>query len=89
MKSWNSIEGDFVETPQNVCDFLNEIGTVCLKYNISISHEDGQGSFILEKYDKNNIEWLFGATISIIKDSIDYKGEIKWELKLTMNILSI
>ena len=32
--------------------------------NLSISHEDGMGDFIIEKYQRENIEWLKGATIN-------------------------
>ena len=38
--------------------FLKEIAEVCKKYNMSISHEDGQGGFIIEKYDPHYVEWL-------------------------------
>lgn len=38
--------------------FLKEIDETCKKYNLSISHEDTHGSFIIEEYSKENIEWL-------------------------------
>ena len=41
---------------------FDEINKVCLKHNLSISHEDGHGSFEIEKYDENNIKWLEGAS---------------------------
>ena len=41
--------------------FLNELDELCIKYDISISHEDSQGSFILETYDDYNIKWLRAA----------------------------
>lgn len=31
--------------------------------NLSISHEDGMGNFIIENYQKENIKWLKGANI--------------------------
>lgn len=43
--------------------FLSEYKELCIKYNISLSHEDGWGSFLFENYDKSNIQWL--------KDSLD------------------
>ena len=41
--------------------FLNELDELCIKYDISISHQDCQGAFILETYDEDNIEWLRAA----------------------------
>ena len=42
-------------------DFLKEIEEVCKKHNLSISHEDSQGAFEIEKYHQQNIEWLKDA----------------------------
>lgn len=62
-EKWNIKDGKFVETPQNIIDFYNEIDEVCKKYNLSISHEDGHGAFIVEEYDKKNIEWLKDSSL--------------------------
>lgn len=43
--------------------FLNEIELVCQKYNLSISHEDKEGSFIIESYSDKNIMWLRDSVI--------------------------
>ena len=48
--------------------FLKEIESVCKKYDFSISHEESQGGFILEKYDEYNIEWLKEASTAKIKN---------------------
>lgn len=45
--------------------FLNDLDTLCKKYNLSISHEDYMGSFIIEKYDLNNIKSLGEARIML------------------------
>ena len=42
-------------------EFIDEIIKVMKKYNLSISHEDSHGSFIIEKYDDYNIRWLKNA----------------------------
>lgn len=34
--------------------FMYEIEKLCAKHEISISHEDEHGAFILEPYDKNS-----------------------------------
>ena len=47
-----------IEIKYSVDNFLNEIDEICKKYDISISHEDTMGEFILERYDPENIKWL-------------------------------
>jgi len=42
-------------------DFINEIIGICRKYNLSLSHEDSQGGFLIEEYKEHNINWLKGA----------------------------
>ena len=50
-----------IHTPDRMLHFLNEIESVCAKYNLSISHEDTQGSFLIEDGDHGNIKWLKSA----------------------------
>lgn len=50
-----------IEMPERMKNFLDEIESVCKKYNLSISHEDCHGAFIVENYSSENIEWLFDA----------------------------
>lgn len=58
-----TIEEDYkkVEMPESMVKFLKDVDEVCKKHNLSISHEDGHGAFLIERYNKNNIEWLFNA----------------------------
>lgn len=65
MKSWDIIKSEDIETPEEVIKFLNEIDNICKKYNLSISHEDGHGEFIIEKYDDYNIRWLKECSLNI------------------------
>lgn len=65
MKSWSIIESEEIETPEEVINFLNEIDNICKKYNLSISHEDGHGAFIIERYDNYNIRWLKNCLLNI------------------------
>lgn len=65
MKSWSIIESEEIETPKEVINFLNEIDNICKKYNFSISHEDGHGAFIIERYDNFNINWLKDCLLNI------------------------
>jgi hypothetical protein len=49
------------KTQQEIIDFIKDIEEVCKKLNLSISHEDGHGSFIIEEYKESNIKWLSQA----------------------------
>ena len=51
----------WIEMPEKMKNFLDEIESVCKKHNLSISHEDCYGAFIVEDYRSENIEWLFSA----------------------------
>ena len=43
--------------------FLKEIVEVCKEHGFSLSHEDTHGAFIVERYDKDNIQWLMEAMV--------------------------
>lgn len=66
MTSWNNKTKEYIETPERQKEFLKEIEEVCKKYNLSISHEDGQGSFELDTFNQDNIEWLEHANINYL-----------------------
>lgn len=64
-KIWDYTIGKFgeeVDMPETMKKFLEDIDEVCKKHNLSISHEDGHGSFVIEEYKEWNIKWLFGAS---------------------------
>lgn len=42
-------------------EFLAEIEKLCRKFNISISHEDQHGAFLLTELDEDYLDWLKGA----------------------------
>jgi len=48
---------------EKVDEFLQAIVEVCRKHGYSLSHEDTQGGFIVEKYNEANIEWLMDAVV--------------------------
>lgn len=58
---WNSRKDIFIKN-EKVDEFLNEIHEVCKKYNMSISHEDCHGGFIIEDYEKLYFDWLYNAS---------------------------
>jgi hypothetical protein len=45
----------------NVISFIKEVQDLCRKYQISISHEDGHGLFILTDYNDLYIDYLNDA----------------------------
>ena len=49
---------------KKVDKFLVDIVKVYKKHKLSLAHEDSQGSFLIEKISKDNIEWIKGASIS-------------------------
>lgn len=61
MKRWDKAQSKEVERP-DIDAFLEEVSAVCKRHRFSISHEDDQGGFLVEKYDESNIEWLLDAS---------------------------
>lgn len=51
--------------PKHIMDFYYDLFMLCKKYNITISHEDGQGSFIIEDFNEENIKWIVNAQLNI------------------------
>jgi hypothetical protein len=46
-------------------DFLDEISKVCIKYGLSLSHEDTHGAFEVEIYNKDLNNWLQAANVGM------------------------
>lgn len=57
MERWSCKKGKRIEDV-SIDKFISEIALVCKKHNMTISHEDGHGAFVIEKYDQENIDWL-------------------------------
>jgi len=64
MEMWNKIERKMVKTPSKQAKFLKDIDRLSKKYNLSISHEDGHGAFVIEEYREYNIKWMQNAIIN-------------------------
>lgn len=47
--------------PQEMRDFIFEIIGVYNKYGLSIGHEDKGGNFVIQKFERSNVEWLKDA----------------------------
>lgn len=56
-----------MRTKHKVNNFIKEVFEVCKKYQLSISHEDYMGSFIICDYDEDFLDDLESAEI-ILKD---------------------
>ena len=65
MENWNILSSTDEPTPENVQSFFKEIEELYRKHNLSISHEDGNGAFIIENYDAENLTWLKDASLNI------------------------
>lgn len=50
--------GEKLKRQLDIENFLIEYNTICKKYNISLAHEDQEGSFIFCEYDEENIDWV-------------------------------
>lgn len=47
-----------------VVNFINEIISLYYKYDLSISHEDRGGTFVIEKNNNSNIEMIKESNVS-------------------------
>ena len=48
---------------QQVKDFIDEVIAAYKKHGLSISHEDTQGAFVIQKFSEANVSWLRAAHI--------------------------
>ena len=62
MKRWFNSVSDYRES-ETMDKFLEEIKAVCLRHGFSISHEDQHGSFVIEKFKADYVEWLMDASV--------------------------
>lgn len=65
MIRWDCIKRKRVKSPKKVEEYLQEIINLSKIYNLSISHEDCMGGFIIENYNESNINWLKDCELNI------------------------
>ena len=53
----------FIDTPDNVNEFLKEYEALCKKRNLSFAHEDKNGAFEITKFSEDNIKWVNDAIL--------------------------
>lgn len=55
--------------------FMGELFDLYKKYNLSISHEDDHGAFIITEYTDENKRWIENASLEIFgQEVIEYGG---------------
>lgn len=70
-----------IKTPEKVEKFMEEIEAVCRKYGYSISHEDGHGSFLIEPFSEQRMDWFYCAGIDFPNDNEELKQWLEDERK--------
>ncbi len=68
-KIWNCRVNTETPMPNKIRHFLEKVHQLSLKYQLSISHEDGHGAFKIEDYNENNIIWLSNAHDNTSKEN--------------------
>lgn len=58
---WVCKEGRRIQRP-HIDKFLDELADLCRRYDLTISHEDHHGSFLIQDYSRENIEWILDAS---------------------------
>ena len=67
MKVWDCKQNKEIYAPYKVERFIEQIIKLCKEYDLSLAHEDRHGSFVIEEYKEENIDWLMGACLDIQK----------------------
>lgn len=57
MERWSNRKGDRIGN-KKIDAFIEEVIEVSKKHGFSISHEDGHGAFVIEKFSESNASWL-------------------------------
>lgn len=65
--TWSRDKGEYVKTPIDMIEFFRGFESLCKKYNLTLSHEDGHGGFEIEPYDEKTLRWIFNATDCRVK----------------------
>lgn len=80
----NNIE-PLTDQEVNIDCFFIELERLCKKYNISITHEDYHGAFILEEFDSEKMEYIKLAQVKEFA-GLSNKEKKKKQLKLQSNL---
>lgn len=73
-----------MDAPHHIKWFYKDLIALYKEYGISISHEDSQGSFIIENYNEHNVDRILDADIKArvpkIPDEFSWLDE-EWKLR--------
>lgn len=61
----SKIKDEKIKEAIRVSKFLFELNQLCEKHDMSISHEDGHGNFIIESYKWQNMERMGQSEIHL------------------------
>jgi DUF4097 and DUF4098 domain-containing protein YvlB len=61
-KRWSCEKKDYVEN-KKIDSFMEDLFKLYKKHDLSISHEDGHGAFIIEKMSDDDVKWMSAAHI--------------------------
>lgn len=64
MERWN-LRNYKRERSDKVNDFLDEILHVCMEFDLSLSHEDRHGAFIVEPHTQETDTWIKNAHMDL------------------------
>jgi len=67
MKRWkdeDTFEKSGEKEYKKADNFINDIIKICEYYNLSLSHEDQHGAFLIDDLNNHNIEWIKNADIA-------------------------
>ena len=62
---WDVNADKYVDVPEDIENFLNELTELYKKYDLSIAHEDIGGGFVIENLKEENVKWIQGAMLKI------------------------
>lgn len=60
--TWSTQKREHVKMSEEIRSFLIEYEELCRKHNITLSHEDGHGAFLIDDFSESNIEWVSQAS---------------------------
>lgn len=72
-----------MERNNNIENFFREYEELCKKYDVSLSHEDSQGGFLIDVYDEENIEWVKAASDAVEERKREEEMRLSWYFKYT------
>jgi hypothetical protein len=66
---WNANLKRAVPTPPHVERFLAAYRELCRAHGLAFGHEDSNGSFLIQSYSDDLVEWATAAALSLPEDT--------------------